>query len=142
MKSKIAFLTKQFYVDHPSPPFSEIEQKENRPYIVFLVQIDGHTWGLPFRSHIKHRYAYWTDRANGCGIDFTKAVVLDDPKYIDSTTKPYLRPNEFAAIKGNEHLVLRGFARYVRLYKKALQSNQPRDANLLRFSTLQNYYQK
>ena len=37
MNSKIVFLTNSFYKDHPNPPFKEMEQKQNRPYIVFLV---------------------------------------------------------------------------------------------------------
>ena len=112
---------------------------EGRPYIVFLVQIDGHTWGLPFRSHIKHGYAFWTDAANGCGIDYSKAVVLDDPAYIDHDNRPFLRPAEFEALRGNEHEVLKGFRRYLKLYKKASASGNPRYGNVLRFSTLQNY---
>lgn len=35
MNSKIVFLTNSFYQDHPNPPFKEMEQKQNRPYIVF-----------------------------------------------------------------------------------------------------------
>ena len=46
MNSKIVFLTNSFYKDHPNPPFKEMEQKQNRPYIVFLVEIEGHTWAL------------------------------------------------------------------------------------------------
>ena len=48
MNSKIVFLTNSFYQDHPNPPFKEMEQKQNRPYIVFLVEIEGHTWAYLF----------------------------------------------------------------------------------------------
>ena len=127
-------------MDHPNPPFRELEKKEGRPYIVFLIHVDGHIWGLPFRSHIKHKYAFWTDEMNRCGIDYSKAVILDDPAYIDRDSRPFLRPAEFEALRGNEYDVLKGFRRYLRLFKKAALSGNPRYENLLRFSTLQNYY--
>ena len=139
MRSKIVFLTHQFYVDHPNPPFVEIEQKENRPYIVFLLEIEGRTWALPFRSNIGHRYAYLTDEEHGCGIDYTKAVVVEDTKYIDADRTPHLRQNEFEALRGNEHLVYRGFARYIKEYKKAKRSGNARYTAMLKYSTLQNY---
>lgn len=80
MNSKIVFLANSFYKDHPNPPFKEMEQKQNRPYIVFLVEIEGHTWAIPFRSHIRHGHAFFTDRENKCGIDYSKAVVVDKPE--------------------------------------------------------------
>lgn len=91
MNSKIVFLTNSFYQDHPNPPFKEMEQKQNRPYIVFLVEIEGHTWAIPFRSHIRHRHAFFTDAKNKCGIDYSKAVVVDKPEYIDQQVRPHLR---------------------------------------------------
>ena len=36
MKSRIVFLSESFYRDRPDPPYKEMEQKQNRPYIVFL----------------------------------------------------------------------------------------------------------
>ena len=109
MNSKIVFLTNTFYQDHPNPPFKEIEQKQNRPYIVFLVEIEGHTWAIPFRSHIRHGHAFFTDAANKCGIDYSKAVVVDNPQYIDQQVRPHLRQNEYQALRGNEFAVQKGF---------------------------------
>lgn len=105
MNSKIVFLTNSFYQDHPNPPFKEMEQKQNRPYIVFLVEIEGHTWATPFRSHIRHRHAFFTDAKNKCGIDYSKAVVVDKPEYIDQQVRPHLRQNEYEALRGNEFAV-------------------------------------
>ncbi len=116
-----------------------MEQKENRPYIVFLVEIEGRTWALPFRSNIAHKYAFFTDEENRCGIDYTKAVVIEDPGYIDTARKPHLRQNEFDVLRGNEHLVYRGFVRYIKEYKKAKRSGNARYSSMLKYSTLQNY---
>ena len=70
--------------------------------MAFLVQIESHYWALPFRSNIHHGHAFFTDAANHCGIDYSKAVLVDDPSCIDRTRTPRLRDNEFKALKGNE----------------------------------------
>lgn len=139
MNFRIAFLSESFYQDHPNPPFKEMEQKQNRPYIVFLIEFEGHRWAVPFRSHIRHRYAFFTDPENRCGIDYSKAVVVDKPEYIDEKTRPHLRPNEFEALRGNEYAVQKGFEKYLKLYKKAVRSGHPRYRSLVEYSTLQNY---
>ena len=116
-----------------------MEQKQNRPYIVFLVEIEDHTWAVPFRSHIRHGYAFFTDAENKCGIDYSKAVVVGKPEYIDQQARPYLRPNEFEALRGNEFVVQMGFENYIKLYKRAVKSGHPRYRSLIKYSTLQNY---
>ncbi|WP_438286562.1 type III toxin-antitoxin system TenpIN family toxin [Collinsella aerofaciens] len=139
MNSRIVFLSDSFYRDHPNPPFKEMEQKQNRPYIVFLVEIEGHIWAIPFRSHIRHAYAFFTDPDNRCGIDYSKAVVVDRPEYINQQTRPHLRQNEFEALRGNEFAVQKGFEKYIKLYKKAVRSGHSRYQSLIKYSTLQNY---
>lgn len=139
MNYRIAFLSDSFYRDHPNPPFKEMEQKQNRPYIVFLVEIEGLIWAIPFRSHIRHAYAFFADRENKCGIDYSKAVVVDRPEYIDQQTRPHLRQNEFEALRGNEFAVQKGFEKYIKLYKKAVRSGHSRYQSLIKYSTLQNY---
>lgn len=139
MKSELVFLSKGFHANHPNPPYKEIERKSDRPYIVLLMQIESTMWALPFRSHIPHEHAFWTDKENRCGIDYSKAVVVDNPNYIDRTRKPYLRPKEFEAIRGQEHNIYQGFLKYIKEYKKARQSNHPRYRTLLECSTLQYY---
>lgn len=55
------FLSKQFYIDYDSINFPEIAHKQNRPYVMLLVQIEGVTLAVPFRSHITHKNAFITD---------------------------------------------------------------------------------
>ena len=57
-----------------------MEQKDNRPYIQVYVEIDGVQFAIPLRSEIHHPHVLWTDKANHCGVDFSKAVVIADYK--------------------------------------------------------------
>ena len=134
---KFVFLTDAFYNDYSS--CAEIEKKKDRPHAQVTITVGGNLFCIPFRSHIMHDYALFTDKDSRCGLDFSKTVVVTDPeKYIDKQRKPFLRPNEFAAIKEiSEYAVSRRLAFYISQYKKAkLQPEQQRNALLLRYSTL------
>lgn len=48
----------------------------------------------PLRSHIRHHFAFITDEENGCGVDFSKVVVIKRAWYIDETQTPQIRQNE------------------------------------------------
>ena len=74
---------------------------------MFLVELEGHTWAVPFRSHIRHKYAFFTDAENRCGIDYSKAVIDDKPEHIDESVRPHLR---FAVHTLNRLINLSGVA--------------------------------
>ena len=99
---KYIFLTKEFYNDYKA--CSEIEKKQDRPYIQVCIEIDGIIYAIPLRSHIRHEHAFWTDKENRCGLDFSKTVLLLKPdEYIDTERSPYIRPKEFINLKGEEY---------------------------------------
>ena len=134
------FLTQQFYVDYAN--CVEIEQKQTRPYVQVHVTINDINFALPLRSNIKHKHAFWTDKTNRCGIDFSKAVVIEDAKYIDNSIIPYIRPQEFRALLGKEYAVKQGLISYIERYKSAkINPNKHEKRILLKYSTLQ-YFEK
>ena len=138
---KTVFLTKEFYKAHED--HSEIEQKETRPYIRIQIMIDGVLWGIPLRSHIKHEYVIWTNKDEGCGIDFSKAVVIEKPDEYISDVQPHIRPDEFKVLKKiDEYRIRQKMQQYIKAYQKAKDKpNVPRNKDLLRFSTLQYFEQ-
>lgn len=134
------FLSASFYRDYSC--CKEIAEKSNRPYIQVCVKINGVWFAVPMRSHIKHPYALLTDTENHCGIDFTKAVVIEKPEYIDTTRKPQIRQNEFNALKGKEYEIKRKLEQYIRIYNKSRKRlDVPRNARICAYSTLQ-YFEK
>lgn len=133
---KYIFLTQKFYDDHAA--CTEIETKVDRPYVKVLIELDGHIFAIPMRSHISHPHVLWTDKEHGCGLDFSKTVVLTTADYIDTSRKPYLRPNEFDALRGKEYIVKQRLKKYIADYKKAKSRlDIPRNRQLCQFSTLQ-----
>ena len=141
-KRRFIFLSDEFYNDYPSIQYPEMEQKHNRPYIQMYIEIDGVQYAAPLRSGIHHPHVFWTDKANHCGVDFSKAVVIKDEKYIDANIEPYIRQNEFDALRGKDYKIKVKMAKYIENYKKAkLDLENQRNQQLVKYSTLQ-YFEK
>ena len=72
----------------------EILSKQNRPYLVLLVEYRGLKFAIPFRSNIQHSHAYKfqgeSSKRRSSGLDFSKSVVIFNedeigmPAHIDS----------------------------------------------------------
>lgn len=141
-KKRFIFLTDEFYQAYPSELYPEIEQKHNRPYIQVYVEINGIQYAIPLSSEIHHPHVLWTDKKNHCGVDFSKAVVITDEKYIDMLTEPHIRENEFNALRGKDYKIKVKMEKYIEEYKKAKQDlGKKHNQNLVKYSTLQ-YFEK
>ena len=134
---KFLFLTEQFYDDYKS--CSEIEQKSTRPYTQVYTRINGVQFAIPLRSKITHKeHVLWTDKENSCGLDFSKAVVIVDDKYIDKNKKPHIRQNEFDSLRGKEYIVKKKMLKHIADYKKAKTAlHIKRNKLLCQYSTMQ-----
>lgn len=140
-RMKYVFLTTQFYSDYINCP--EIEQKQLRPYVMLIVKIDDLTFALPLRSHIKHKYAYFTDKEKGCGIDYSKAVVITNSDlYVEKEKVPYIRPNEYKNLLGKNIIIEKAFRKYLKDYKKAMTLKTDRKNYTYKFSTLQYFHKE
>ena len=72
--------------------------------ILLVIKVDDTIFVLPMRSHIKHAFAFITDIENNCGVDYSKAVVINnEATYIDSK-QPKIREKEFKALMGKEYI--------------------------------------
>jgi protein AbiQ len=103
--------------------YDEILTKENRPYYVLLLELDGLTYAIPLRSHITHSYCFVADNSSGqnSGLDYSKAVVIMDTiQYIDPAPVT-IRQHEYNVYKQHEYLIKKQFSSYVALYKKEIR---------------------
>jgi len=129
---KLIFLSQDFYTDYSQ--HSEIMAKNNRPYACFTIMIDSHLFAIPLRHHINHPFAYIT--VGNCGLDYSKAVVVDDPRYISSAT-PTIDSKEWNLIKAGYDVIFREFKKYLHQYKRALKHpDNPRSDIYLKYGTL------
>lgn len=134
---KFLFLTEEFYHDYKL--CSEIEQKLMRPYTQVYTKINGVQFAIPLRSGISHKdHVLWTDKKNHCGLDFSKAVIIVDDKYINKTAIPFIRQNEFDSLRGKEYIIKQKLLKHIIDYKKAKEElHIQRNKILCQYSTLQ-----
>lgn len=134
----LILLSQEFYAQYAG--CKEILRKQNRPYVCLSVYVDGICFAIPFRHHISHGWAFITyDR---CGLDYTKAVVLSDTRFIGQYGA-VIEQTEFNRIKSRENAIARGMAKYLRAYKNAVKYPQnPRYRNILSASALQYFHQE
>jgi protein AbiQ len=134
-------LNTQFYEDFKG--FKEILKDEDRQYLHIVTQYMGNTFLIPFRSEMKHNYGFKFSRTDNKGLDFTKAIIVNDlPKYVVLSQKniPQYQHN---LIVRNAAMIKRKFFRYVDDYCKAVRNN---DTNVLRrigqYSPLQYFHKE
>jgi protein AbiQ len=131
------FLTQQFYDDYAN--CAQIETKITRPYVKIHDKINGVQFAVPLRSEINHHdHVLWTDKANRCGLDFSKAVVIENDDYVDNAKKVYIRKIEFESLRGKKHDVKSKMIKHISDYKHAkTMTHINRYKCLCQFSTLQ-----
>lgn len=115
----INVLSQKFYNDYDNINYPEIENKDNRPYLVLLILIDNNKFALPFRTNIRHNYAYKfknSDRntQSVTGIDFTKAVIVNNPDYIDYQTT--IDNKEYVELSNKYYFIINKFKKYLNDY--------------------------
>ena len=123
MVYNFVLLSKLFYEKYPEELYPEIERKRMRPYIVILIEIEDKTFAVPLRHHISHKFAFFTDYKKGCGLDFTKSVVISNPLFIE---KPYdinIAEYEYIEVIKNKKTIQTDFERYITAFKKLLIEN-------------------
>ena len=116
------------------PDFSEVSEG--------TVKIDNMTFALPLRSHIKHEYAFITDEINSCGVDYSKAVIITNAAYIDTTKQPRIRPNEYKVLANKERTITKEFTDYLLDYKDAVINNADRRRYTYKYCTLQYFHKE
>lgn len=129
---------KQAFFDSNSGLVEILDKGAGRGYGIAVISIgDNLKFGIPLRSNMKHKSGFNTVESKG--LDFSKAVLIEDDAHIGSTFK--IPAKEYKKIQDKEHFITSKFQKYVETYIKGVNK---KDDNILRgytFSTLQNYHQ-
>ena len=143
---KLNYLSAEFYKKYNSEQYPEIENKENRPYMVLLIQIDKNTFAIPFRTNVKHhncyKFQHSTRRSDSItGLDYSKAVVVNDSVYIGNAAR--INDSEYTELDANYHIIIRQFTAYVRGYIKYVNKSLTKyqEPNY-RYTTLQYFHKE
>lgn len=133
-------LTNQFYIDYSH--CKEAMQDPDRQYLHVLTKYKGNTYVIPFRSHINHRYCFKFAANDTKGLDYSKAMIINDNKYIIKSKKN-IPQYQHDLIVRKESMIVRQFFKYVKDYCKAVQKNDVNALNRMgKFSTLQYFHEE
>ncbi len=140
---KIRFLTDEFYKDYANCP--ELEKKQTRPYAqICLITYNNLIFAIPIRSHIKHKYAFFTNKEKTKGLDFSKSIVINDlDKYVNMNLIAFIDMDEFSILEQQENTIKTKLENYIKKYKKALKyQNDNKNRLLCKMSTLQYFHKE
>jgi len=130
-------LENNFYKDYST--CREILKKTNRPYAVFLIKLNNLTFAVPVRSYITHKYSIKT--IGNKGLDFSKAVVINDRQKYISKKYAYIDNREYQIIMEQKWKITKKMEDYIKKYKMALKDTSiPANKILCNSSCLQYFH--
>ena len=143
---KLNYLSDEFYKKYKTELYPEIENKENRPYMVMLIKINGNTFAIPFRTNIKHSNGYKFKNSSRMtntvtGLDYTKAVIINDSKFIGESAR--INDMEYIELDMNYHIIIARFRTFIRGYIKfAGGKTNEYQAKKYRYTTLKYFHKE
>jgi len=143
---EIRFLSEKFFGKYIPSLFSEIENKKNRPYYVMILDINGNKFALPFRTNIRHDFCYKFSSSGRptesiTGIDFTKAVIVNDPEYIGEPAR--IDDTEYNILLIDRHIVNKDFRAYLNGYIRFVKNNRSvRNFPQYRYTSLKYFHKE
>lgn len=143
-KYEINYLSEDFFEKYDSKHFPEIEHKLNRPYLVLVLKVENNTYAIPFRTNVSHKACYRfknssRDTHSFTGLDYSKAVVVNDDRYIG--TAAFIDEKEFLELNRKYYFIIKQFSAYVSGYKKYVAGElDDFSSKKYRYSTLQYFH--
>ncbi len=143
---QLNYLATEFYKKYNNADYPEIENKNNRPYMVLLVKIDENTFAIPFRTNVPHNNCYKFKKSTRptntvTGLDYTKAVIVNDDKYIGAAAR--INDSEYTELSDNRLFIIRQFKKFVADYiKYAAGKNTYYATKKFMYSTLKYFHKE
>ncbi len=143
---RLVHLSEFFYAKYNPNDYPEMEHKPSRPYLMLVLEVAGNSFAIPFRTNISHKYGYKFKNSNRqtnsvTGIDYTKAVVINDAKYIGEDCD--IDNKEYIELEHNIHLITRQFTKYVLGYREYLCGNLNEfECKKYKYSTLKYFHEE
>lgn len=141
---KLNYLSSEFFQKYNSIDYPEIENKNNRPYMVILVNIENNTFAIPFRTNIPHNNCYKFKNSSRStqtvtGLDYTKAVIVNEDKYIGEPAR--IDDKEYVELNKNYSFIIKQFRKFVLDYIQFTCGKQTYFASKkFRFTTLKYFH--
>ena len=132
-----AFFFEQ-HVDHKEI----LTNKAGRPYLSLIIECNGKIFAIPFRTNIKHPYAFTFKKSGRIsgekkglpGIDFTKAVVIQQSDIASQCT---IDKREWIELNKNLTTIVTNFTDYLKKFAASLENSDFSKLPIFKYSSLQ-----
>lgn len=118
----ICQLSNRFYDEYSLQQYPEILRKSERPYTCLLIEThEDYFICIPFRSSIQHNEAFLFDNTSRSkhsrsGLDYKKAVIINDLGYIDTSSQAVVDNDEYSAMMVNIETIVNEISTYITTY--------------------------
>ena len=115
---ELRYLLEEFFKTHKDYP--ELIQKDNRPYVILVIQTETMKFAIPFRTSMNRakKYCYITDKKKNSGLDFEKSIPIITDKWLKENDYPIINEYEFNYIKFDESKIKYQFTVFLNAFKK------------------------
>ncbi len=143
---QLNYLSEEFYAKYHHSDYPEIENKNNRPYMVLLVTVENRVFAIPFRTNIPHNNCYKFKNSTRptstvTGLDYTKAVIVNDSRYIGAPAR--INDKEYVELNDSYGFIIKQFREFVSDYIKFANGKKGYyNAKKFRFTTLKYFHQE
>ena len=140
-QAQTVILKKTFYDQHVEHK-EILANKDGRPYLSLIIEYNDKIFAIPFRTNIKHKYAFIfktstrkTDISKGePGIDYTKSVVI---KETDIERHCAINKNEWIEINKNLNTITNNFMDYIKKFIASIATDDFKKLPVFKYSSLQ-----
>ncbi len=123
-KFHICTLSEGFYEDYSN--CSEILQKDNRPYIVLKIEIDGLIFAIPFRSNLPNNNIIPLSSCKTRGLDLNKTVLILKKEYINNSKNVIIEQSEYSKLTAEKYKIKSKLEKYIKDYKRKISNSKLR----------------
>jgi len=143
--SKAYFSERQKFVEMLD--VNNLEKQSTRFYLYINIEINGNSFYIPLRKHVDIRmgnigYAVPSSTKPFAGLDFRKALIVNDKTYIEAPQHVNVASSQMKNILNNMPKIEKLFNQYVNGYCKAARKKRATLDRLYKFSTLHNFHEE
>jgi protein AbiQ len=137
------FCDKKAFVEMLDP--NDAEKQSSRFYLYIAVKYNDNYFYVPLRKRVDLNignigYSVPSSTKPRAGLDYRKALIINDEKYIKKLEYVDLSSSQMKKITTEIIAIEKSFARYVAGYVKAVIKKREKIDRLYKFSTLHNFH--
>jgi len=146
---KICIIDNSLFVDYPDLK-KEANSKATRIYLGVTIKINNNNYFIPFESKLHKapslvnvaQYAIPSNTRPNGGLNFEKALIINESKYIKETTtiqQSIIANSQKNILLNSQKDITTQFESYIKKYIKACKKGREKKEFIFKFSTLHHF---